>query len=283
MADRVLRTVTYKTPGRGRRVLLCLIIGMALLSISLRMQAHVDWRKPFSLSPHMNAAPKTADTGRKTRELSLSEHSLFVLQLGAFTQESAARQLAQEFMGRGAAGFIQDDGSAYRVLAAAYPTRAEAQAVQTRLAAQSISTYIHPCVQKALQLRAGGTAAQVNALEDALDYLDGLGEKLYALSSALDAREIEPAAAREALISEGNTSAALAQRLQAAFVEEIPVSLAPMHTLLSQVSDAGEAMRNETSAARTGAALKRCQLTVFFGLDAFAQGLGFASSGAGER
>lgn len=273
MDDRGLRTITYKTPGRGWRVALCLLLGAALLGVSLRMQSRLNGRAPFSLAPAASAAPKATESARQTRELALSAHSLYALQLGAFTQESAARQLAQEFAARGAAGYVHFDGGAYRVLAAAYPTRAEAQAVQTRLAAQSINTYIHPCAQEALSLRAGGSAAQVAAFGEALTYLDGLGDKLYALSAALDAREMEAVDAREALLSEGATSAALAQRLSEAFENDPPAALAPLSDLLCQLADAGEAMRNETGSARTGAALKRCQLAVFFGLAAFAEGV----------
>jgi len=263
-----IRTVTYKTPGTGRRALLCLVLGGAILFFAFRLQAVRGFPLPFLRVPSGTATEK-AEGGRREQELSLSAHTLYALQLGAFTQESAALQLAQQFIARGAAGYVHFDGSAYRVLAAAYPTRAEAQAVQTRLGNQNISTYIHPCALDALTLRMAGTPAQVQSLSDALDYLDALGEKLYALSASLDGRAMGAEDVRSALLSEGVTCAGLQQKLLAAFDQSLPASLLPVEDLLSQVADAAEGIRNENSTARIGAALKRCHLTVFFGLSDF--------------
>ena len=269
MRENGLKTVTYKSPHTGLRVLLCLLLGAIIVLVSLRVQAHLGIPAPISMRPAASAAPRGEDSARASQELALSAHSLYALQLGAFTQESAARQLAQEYVSRGAAGYVYHDGEAWRVLAAAYPTRAEAQGVQTRLAAQNISTYIHPCIQDALRLRVGGTERQVGAFGETLGYLDGLGEKLYALSLSLDNREVEAADARAALLSEGTTCAALASTLSAAFEGETPAALAPLAQTLSALSEEAQHLPADAGAARVGAALKRCQLVVFFGLASF--------------
>ena len=271
MAGKGLKSVTYKTPRSGRRAVLCLLLGAAILGVSWQAQVRLGIARPFSL--RQKAAARQQDTSRKSREIALSAHTLYALQLGAFTQESAARQLAQEFSARGAAGYVYQDGDTYRVLAAAYPTRAEAQSVQTRLSAQNISVYIHPCTQEALTLRAGGTGSQIDALGETLDYLDSLEGKLYALSSGLDARTMETEDAQAALLSEGVTCGNLSQRLSAAFAGDLPTSLSPLSGLLEDIAADAAAARNEKGAARIGAALKRCQLTVFFGLLAFAEGI----------
>lgn len=274
MPQEALRTVSYKTGHTGRRALLCILMGVAILAVSLRVEKQLGLPLPFSFTlPTKSETGKKNGTDRRSKELSLSGHTLYALQLGAFTQEDAARQLAQEFSSRGAAGYVLCDGGAYRVLAAAYPTRAEAQAVQTRLNGQNISTYIHPCVQEAISLRAGGEERQVDAVEETLRYLDGLGGKLHILSASLDSRERSAPEARDALLSEGETCAGLRRNLLAAFDGTLPDSLAPLERLLAQAADSAEAARNENSAARVGAALKKCQLTVFFGLDAFTRAL----------
>lgn len=274
MPQEALRTVSYKTGHTGRRALLCILLGAAILAVSLRVEKRLGIPLPFTFTlPSKTEADNQGDTARQSRELSLSAHTLYALQLGAFTQEDAARQLAQEFSARGAAGYVLCDGGTYRVLAAAYPTRAEAQAVQTRLSGQNISTYIHPCVQEAVSLRAGGQGRQVAAVEEALRYLDGLGGKLHTLSSSLDSRERSAAEARDALLSEGATCVGLRQKLLTAFDGALPDALRPLETLFVQAEDAAETARNENSAARVGAALKKCQLTVFFGLDAFTRAL----------
>ena len=267
-----LRTVSYKTRRPGRRAALCILLGAVIVAGSLLVQQRLGIPSPFSLSTGKKTGQK-GDVSRKAQETALSAHTVYALQLGAFTQEDAARQLAQEFASRGAAGYVHFDGAAYRVLAAAYPTRAEAQAVQTRLGGQNISTYIHPCAQEALTLRAGGEGRQVEAVTETLEYLDGLGGKLHTLSAALDSRERTAEECRSALLSEGATCAGLRQGLEKAFDGTPPASLQPLDALLSQVSDIAEAARNENSAARVGAALKKAQLTVFFGLDAFVQAL----------
>ena len=272
MADRYrLKTVTYKAPHTGRRAALCLLLAALILGVSWQMRDRIGLPLSFSLSG--NTARQRQEPARGSREITLSAHTLYALQLGAFTQQSAAEQLAQAFSARGAAGYVSFDGEAYRVLAAAYPTRAEAQTVQTRLNAQSISTYIHPITQDSLSLRAGGTKDQVAALAEAAAYLDTLGDKLYTLSAALDAQQISGPDALAALLSEGVTCAALRRGLLDAFDGAPPDSLSSLIRTLGDAADIAEAQRNENSAVRIGAALKRCQLIVFVGLLSFCRGV----------
>lgn len=270
-----LECVVYKAGNPRWRVVVFLAIGALILFASWRVRAYFGVKAPdFLLTPEATPLPAEEEAPvRISRDLTFSAHSWYALQLGAFTQENAARQLAQEFVSRGAAGFVHYDGSAYRVLAAAYPTRSEAQSVQQRLSAQNVSTYIQPCAFSSLSLRAGGEKKQLEALCEAAAYLDGLDEKFYALSAALDAHELEDARARAALLSEGATAQEMYHALEEAFRGEIPASLQPLCAILTQLSSEGAALANENSAARTGAALKRCQLIVFYGLNDFVQAL----------
>lgn len=268
-AHQGLKTVTYKTSRPGLRALVCLLLGAAILGVSWQVQERLGIARPFSLAPKKQENRR--DTGRKSQELTLSSHTLYALQLGAFTRQDAAERLAQEFSARGAAGYVYRDGETYRVLAAAYPTRAEAQTVQTRLSAQSINTFVHPCVQEAITLRAGGTAGQVDALREAVEYLDGLEKKLYNLSTGLDNGQTTGNEGREALLSEGTTCAALLNNLTSAFDGEIPVMLSPLQATLSDIAAEAERVRGENGAARIGAALKKAQLLVFFGVYGFVE------------
>ena len=273
-----LETVTLKVSHRGARAALCLVLGAGILLASFCFQQRAGILPPFSLSASVTAAPSPALSAtpvpqRESRVLTLNERTWYALQLGAFTQENSARQLAQEYIGRGAAGYVHKDVSAYRVLAAAYPTRAEAQSVQTRLAAQHVSTYIHVCTQSALSLRAGGTKAQLDALEESLNHLDALSTKLFSTFTALDAHEMDALSARAALASEGITCRALQEQLVRAFNGQPDTLLTPLSDLLLLIAQEGEAIQNEESAARTGAALKRCQLAVTLGLIDFAGAL----------
>ena len=273
-ADR-LQTNTYPISHRPARAALCLLLGAGILALAVYLQLGRGGSLPFSLGSPATAVPSRATPAPKRAEgeITLAAHTWYALQLGAFTQEGSARQLAQEYIARGAAGYVQQQDSTYRVLAAAYPTRAEAQAVQTRLSAQNVGVYIHPFTQPELSLRAQGSAAQVEAVRETLAYLDALADKLGTLSCALDAHDMDDDAARSALQSEGSTCAGLKKRLLSAFDGELPALLSQPAALLDSICAESDALQKETSAARTGAALKRCQLAAAVGMMDFAAAL----------
>ena len=80
-------------------------------------------------------------------------------------------------------------------------------------------------------------------------------------------------AARSALQSEGSTCAGLKKRLLSAFEGELPALLSQPAALLDSICAESDALQKETSAARTGAALKRCQLAAAVGMMDFAAAL----------
>ena len=273
-ADR-LQTNTYPISHRPARAALCLLLGAGILALAVYLQLGRGGSLPFSLGSPATAVPSRATPAPKRAEgeITLAAHTWYALQLGAFTQEGSARQLAQEYIARGAAGYVQQQDSTYRVLAAAYPTRAEAQAVQTRLSVQNVGVYIHPFTQPELSLRAQGSADQVEAVQETLAYLDALADKLGTLSCALDAHDMDADAARSALQSEGSTCAGLKKRLLSAFEGELPALLSQPAALLDSICAESDALQKETRAARTGAALKRCQLAAAVGMMDFAAAL----------
>ena len=134
-----LRTKQYKIRrgGRGRlgwlTAALVLALGAGALYAGL-----LPWPGPeVALAPSPTLTPQ--DSAAETRLIALPGGAWYALQMGAFDQASSAQSLADSYRGRGAAGWIWQEEN-YRVLAAAYATRAEAQAVQTRLGSQNIST-----------------------------------------------------------------------------------------------------------------------------------------------
>ena len=136
-----------------------------------------------------------------------------------------------------------------------------------------MGVYIHPFTQPELSLRAQGSADQVEAVRETLAYLDALADKLGTLSCALDAHDMDADAARSALQSEGSTCAGLKKRLLSAFEGELPALLSQPAALLDSICAESDALQKETSAARTGAALKRCQLAAAVGMMDFAAAL----------
>ena len=273
-----LKTQGYKTGGTIRRVVLCLFVCIAVWLFAAHIRQMLGLPLPFSLSPKptpaplVTAAPETAPE-RASDDIALPGRTWYALQLGAFTQENAAWQLSQEFIPRGAAGFISREEDIYRVFAAAYPTRAEAQSVQTRLNEQGVTTYIQVVQEPQLTLRAAGEKQQVHAVREVLSHLDALSTQFYTLSGTLDKGEMTQHEAFSALESEGATCLALKNTLERAFSGEDRQPVAPLLALLETLAEEGDSLQNNASAARIGAALKRCQLTVSVGLKQFAASL----------
>lgn len=268
MRSPTLKTQSYKTGSPLPRIALCLFLCALIAAASFLLREKMDLPLPFSLSMQATAAPVTPapDTSHNSQDISLAGRTWYALQLGAFTQESAAHQLSQQFIPRGAAGYVLEDNDIYRVYAAAYPTRAEAQSVQTRLSEQGVATYIQPCNEEPVTLRAGGTNTQLQAVSEIFAYLDTLSMKFFTLSSQLDKNELAVTDALSALMSESATCRALGNALANAFPAEIPAGAQAICDLLTQIAQECETAQNSQSAARAGAALKRCQLSVVVGI-----------------
>ena len=97
----------------------------------------------------------------------LPGHTWYALQLGAFDSADAAESLAASYRSRGAAGYVRVQGQ-YRVLAAAYAARADAQAVITQLRTRhQVDAVLTEIVQPEVTLRMVGRPDQLTALADA--------------------------------------------------------------------------------------------------------------------
>ena len=119
----------------------------------------------------------------------------YALQLGAFETEEAACQLAEQFQRRGAAGYVWQD-ERYRVLAAVYPEKEDAQAVRQQLREQhDVDSYLYEISVPALSLRMTGMKGQIEILEAAFLHADELIRQMERISETLDRQEITPAEA----------------------------------------------------------------------------------------
>ena len=170
-------------------------------------------------------APLTLSFREQTEDLSPAEITLslpgevwYALQLGAFSGREAALSAAEEYISRGAAGYVSEDAGTYRLLAAAYDTRAAAQAVGARLKSeQGIDAYVLEVSRGALSARCKGQTAQLNALKDAYDCFSACAKQLYTLSCGLDAREKDQRETLEALLSLETTLRAILERVSRLF------------------------------------------------------------------
>lgn len=225
----------------------------------------------LSLPPAPTLTPR--DSAPDSRVITLAGETWYALQLGAFDSADAARSLADAYRARGAGGLIwQQD--VCRVLAAAYETRADAQAVQTRLLGQhGVETVVTDVRWPEVTLRVTGQKAQLDALEDAYDAFPRLIRHLSGLSAALDQGETAAAQAMDALKSERETASALAGRLQALFGKEGHPAVKDVRNMLEGVTAALDAALGAPSATRLGAQIKYCQLFCLCRMAAHAQGL----------
>ena len=139
------------------------------------------------------------DETRETREITLNGSVWYALQLGAFETEEAARQLAEQFQRRGAAGYLWPE-ERVRVLAAVYPEKEDAQAVRQQLRDQhDVDSYLFEISIPSVSLRMTGMRGQIDILEAAFLHAEELIRQMERISETLDRQEITPAEAAEEL------------------------------------------------------------------------------------
>lgn len=139
------------------------------------------------------------DETRETREITLNGSVWYALQLGAFETEEAAGQLAEQFQRRGAAGYLWPE-ERFRVLAAVYPEKEDAQAVRQQLRDQhDVDSYLFEISIPSVSLRMTGMRGQIDILEAAFLHAEDLIRQMERISETLDRQEITPAEAAEEL------------------------------------------------------------------------------------
>lgn len=265
-----LKTRRYKI-HRGRKIFGFVLVAAALLA------AGYAWRSgrislPLALTPAPTALPQEKET--ESRTLTLPGGTWYALQLGLYEKsEGAARQTAELFQGRGAGGYLYSrDG--YRVLAAAYENRADAQTVQTRLRTQySIETYLLEIARPEITLRLTGQKGQLSALSDAYAFLEQAAGQLSAQSQRLDNGSAGKQEILSFLASLQETADALESRMDALFgasaldaVKQIRAALGDLSRALAQAQEA-------QSVTALGAQVKYCQLMCIARMAEYAESL----------
>lgn len=224
---------------------------------------------PLSPSPTLTPEESAPDS----RTVTLPGQTWFALQLGVFEQKEAASALAESYRARGAGGYVLLSEH-YRVLAACYETRADAQAVQTQLRSQhQVDAYVYELSRPEILLKLSGQKAQLTALTDAWDALDKLAAHLSSLSQALDQRAASAEAVLSAAASEQETAAALATRLRQLFGDQPHTAVAQVIQLLDDLSAALAQTAAAANETRLGAQIKYCHLLCVSRMSEYAAGL----------
>lgn len=116
-------------------------------------------------------------TGGKTvtREVALPTIEHFGLQMGVFASLENAESLAKELTEKGAAGFIVEEASRYRVLASVYSTEADAISVRDRLRNDGVDCTLYSLTSPGIAFSVTATETQTSAIDAAFSaYADVL-------------------------------------------------------------------------------------------------------------
>ena len=267
-----LKTRRYKTRKGGWRYLAILAVGIALGAAVLSLRERVG---PLSLPAPFVTVPLSPtrapeELRQEERTLTLPGQTWYALQLGAFDSPEAAQSLAASFQSRGAGGYVLRQGN-FLVLAAAYSTRAEAQAVVNQLKNQhQVDAAVTDILQPEVTLLLSGQQGQLTALEDACGALDRLAEHLSVLSAGLDQRILGADQLLPALRSERDTLQALSVRLTEWFGPSCPDEISPVKRLLDDLTVSLDACLSASGGTALGAAVKYAQLQCICRMAAYA-------------
>ncbi len=182
------------------------------------------WRPetaPLSIQPVQTQTPipldEPFDETLTQQEFILPSAEWYALQVGAFENEDAARQTAERFMRRGAAGYIWLDGR-YRVLAAVYPLREDAQLVRRQLEEiHSVDSFLYEISLPGIQVRMSGMKGQLDILQAAFVHASDLVKQLQRLSVMMDRQEINVSEAIEQMKVLNENAVSVTLRLQQRF------------------------------------------------------------------
>ena len=152
-----------------------------------------------------------------TMQLELQPKMWYALQMGVFDSKDAAQKSAEAFQRRGAAGYLWLDGR-YRVLAAVYPEKEDAQNVRTQLAEQhGIDSYLYVINFPAMLLQLSGKQGQLEIIQSAFDMLDEIAVELQRLSVALDRGEVSVQEIIQSIAKQDETVQTVALRIKQRF------------------------------------------------------------------
>lgn len=166
------------------------------------------------------------DESMVTQEITLPESTWYALQLGAFEEEQRAKEMAELFTKRGAAGFVWNDGR-FRAIAAVYSSKEDAQNVREKLSnVHSVESHLYPIQLHPLVLRITGMKGQLEILQAAFLHANDLCHSIQRTSMEMDQQIINAAEAIQALRALDDQTQVVQLRLEQRFSQ-------PRHAVVS--------------------------------------------------
>lgn len=105
-----------------------------------------------------------ASGARVEEKISADKVSLFALQVGAFSDQTNAKEAAKDITAKGGAGYVAYDGELYRVLIAGYVNEADAKDVKESLNEEAVQTSVFRLESGSIEFKIGAEQSQVEAV-----------------------------------------------------------------------------------------------------------------------
>lgn len=251
--------------------------GMLMLLALLVITGLLGRNGGLSIQPTARPTPiptdEIFDETPAQREITLPGGTWYALQLGAFESREAAETQAEQFIRRGAAGYVWPDGR-FRTLAAAYPDREDAQAVRRQLSENhTVDTYLYEITLPQIQLRVKGMQGQLDILEAAFRQADSLTLGLHSISLSLDRQEMSASEAKVQLNAWAQQASNLSLRLKQRFASPVPQAVTSLIALMDSFCAWKNSLADE-SAVQLGVQIKWETLEILYQLKQLYDGFG---------
>lgn len=137
---------------------------------------------PSTEAPEPETETPVSGSRTVTREVAMPTMEHYALQMGVFSSLENAEAMAEQLRAKGAAGFIIEDGSRYRVLASVYSSESDALSVRDRLRSSDTDCTLFTLQSPGIAFSVTATETQTSAIETAFA---AYGEVLTQLEAAI--------------------------------------------------------------------------------------------------
>lgn len=147
-----------------------------------------------SLDDQMAEQTASPQPTKDTREsVMLEETPFYILQMGAFLEEDAAKEHADQIKRMGGGGVLFQDGNVYRVFAAAYADEPSLVKVQGQVRSDGFEATPYITDQRAVKITFEGKTDAVNIMKTAVNMISKTPSALTDLCLLYDKSEISDA------------------------------------------------------------------------------------------
>ena len=143
------------------------------------------------------AQPKPSETVHDA--LMIDEIPFYILQMGVYTDKSNADEHAEAIRRFGAGGYVYQDGSLFRVFAAAYLDENSLSKVQSQVRSDGFEATPYITEKKGLKLTLDGNREAVSIVRSSVQLLGEIPSEACSLSLAYDKRELDESGILSAL------------------------------------------------------------------------------------